>query len=210
VLLPAVINPLLEAIRHRSGATGVYFYRFDRDTRNAHLVGWAGAPCPGAIDPAGIPVAGHLDRESPIVLHHDAWRDPRFTDFPEIRGRRLEGVVSIPLIHDGAAVGILNIGRERAASTPAGDLAALLGLSLPMGALLAAGAEYAHIAGQLADRKILERAKGILQARLAWTEEQAYLHLRRASRNRRTAMRVIAREVVEGAQALPWEARRAS
>lgn len=206
MLKPAVVSPLLEAIRGRADATGVYFYGFDPKTNEAHLYGWAGAPAPAAV----VAANDHLRRLSPIILHNDAWRDARFSRFPEIHDRRLSGIVSIPLVHNGATVGLLNIGREQPASLPAGELASLLGLSLPMGALLAAGAEYTKLSEELAERKILDRAKGILQARLAWTEEQAYLHLRRSSRRRRTAMRVIAREVIDGAAALPWEARRAS
>ena len=49
---------------------------------------------------------------------------------------------------------------------------------------------------RLADRKLLERAKGLLQTRFRWTEEQAYLHLRNISRRRRTPMREIAQEVI--------------
>jgi AmiR/NasT family two-component response regulator len=49
----------------------------------------------------------------------------------------------------------------------------------------------------LADRKLLDRAKGLLQASFQWTEEEAYLHLRRTSRQRRTPMRDIAREVID-------------
>lgn len=210
MLQPSVVGPLLEAIQNRTGAAGVYFYRLDPENGIAVLAGWAGAPVPGTGESAGVAATEHAKRRSPIVLHREAWRDPRFSDFPEIHDRRLEGVVSIPLVHDGATVGLLNIGREEPASLPAAELAALFGLSLPMGALLVAGVEYSKLSGQLADRKILERAKGILQARLAWTEEQAYLHLRRTSRRRRIAMRIIAREVVDGAQAVPWEARRAS
>lgn len=210
MLQPAVVGPLLEAIQNRTGAAGVYFYQFDLQSGSAVLAGWAGAPSPGTAEPIALAADGQLTRQSPIVLHRDAWRDPRFRDFPEIRERRLEGVVSIPLVHDGATVGLLNIGREEPASLPAAELATLFGLSLPMGALLVAGIEYSKVSEQLADRKILERAKGILQARLAWTEEQAYLHLRRTSRRRRIAMRVIAREVIERAHAAPLEASHAS
>lgn len=195
MLQPAVVGPLLDGIRNRTGAAGVFFYRFDIPNGLAYLAGWSGAEPRSAATPIDADL--HLHRESPIVLHRAAFTDRRFAVFPEVASRRIEGVISVPLIHDEIPVGLLNIYRAEPVSVHAADLAAIVGLSLPMGALIAAGAEYARVSEQLADRKILERAKGILQASLAWTEEQAYLHLRRTSRRRRIAMRELAREVVE-------------
>jgi AmiR/NasT family two-component response regulator len=76
----------------------------------------------------------------------------------------------------------------------------LIGLSLPLGTLLVASTlrDRLQKATQLlADRKLLERAKGLLQARFQWTEEEAYLRIRRASRRWRTPMREIAQLVIE-------------
>jgi signal transduction protein with GAF and PtsI domain len=211
VLQTAVVGPLLEAIRNRTRATGVYFYRFAAETDTLYLTASAGADRgPNAGGLRGPVVSDHFRRESPIVIHQAAWTDQRFTIFPEVLEHRLEGIISIPLIHNGATMGLLNIGRAEPASLPAGEVAALFGLSLPMGALLAAEIEYSKLSERLADRKILDRAKGVLQARLAWTEEQAYVHLRRTSRRRRIKIRDVAREVVELGASQDWEARHAS
>ena len=53
----------------------------------------------------------------------------------------------------------------------------------------------------LADRKLLDRAKGLLQETLGWSEEEAYLHIRRLSRQHRTPMRQIARQVIQAGAA---------
>jgi len=47
------------------------------------------------------------------------------------------------------------------------------------------------------ERKIVERAKGIVQRREGLSEEKAYHFLRNASRRRRIPMAEVAREVVE-------------
>ena len=49
---------------------------------------------------------------------------------------------------------------------------------------------------QLETRKIVERAKGILQRDFGLSEEQAYLALQRQSRQRRKAMKEIAEAIV--------------
>jgi uroporphyrinogen-III synthase len=49
---------------------------------------------------------------------------------------------------------------------------------------------------QLQSRKIMERAKGILQRDLGLSEEQAYLALQRQSRQKRKPMREIAEAIM--------------
>ena len=49
---------------------------------------------------------------------------------------------------------------------------------------------------QLETRKIVERAKGILQHRLRLTEEEAYLRLRNESRRQRRSMRELAEAII--------------
>ncbi len=49
---------------------------------------------------------------------------------------------------------------------------------------------------QLETRKLVERAKGILQQRLRLTEEEAYLRLRNDSRRQRRSMRELAEEII--------------
>jgi len=52
------------------------------------------------------------------------------------------------------------------------------------------------LAEQLEARKIVERAKGILQRDLGMDEEQAYLALQRQSRQKRKALKEIAQAIV--------------
>ncbi len=49
---------------------------------------------------------------------------------------------------------------------------------------------------QLADRKVIERAKGLLMARIGLSENQAFQLLRRTAMNRRLPMSHIARAVI--------------
>jgi uroporphyrinogen-III synthase len=53
-----------------------------------------------------------------------------------------------------------------------------------------------NLSEQLQTRKIVERAKGILQRDFGMSEEQAYLALQRQSRQKRKAMRELAEAIV--------------
>ena len=56
--------------------------------------------------------------------------------------------------------------------------------------------QNSQLSGQLATRKLIERAKGILQRELKLTEEQAFLTLQTQSRQMRAPMKDIAQAIV--------------
>ena len=75
-----------------------------------------------------------------------------------------------------------------------------------IGFLVGAEVERARLEGEnselfdkLEKRKIVERAKGILQRDLQIGEEEAYLTLQRESRQRRKSMKEFAEAIVLGA-----------
>ena len=206
-----IIEPVIELAITQANAQGAYVYRFDHESVRARLCAFSG-PSPVKGSTGGLPeVIGpaatfHSDRRTPIVLQDGAAADWRFAGLPEFQGGRFEGVVSVPLVDPAGVVGMANFCRtERAALRPQ-DLAFLIGLGLPLAALLATSTlreELQRTAQLLADRKVLERAKGLLQEATGWSEEQAYLHIRRLSRQQRTPMREIARQLIEaGGQGL--------
>ena len=56
--------------------------------------------------------------------------------------------------------------------------------------------ENLQLAEELESRKLVERAKGILQRDLKLTEEEAYLTLQRESRQRRKPMKDVAEAIL--------------
>jgi uroporphyrinogen-III synthase len=56
--------------------------------------------------------------------------------------------------------------------------------------------ENLQLAEELESRKVVERAKGILQRDLKLTEEEAYLTLQRESRQRRKPMKDVAEAIL--------------
>lgn len=199
--VPAIL-PLLDLSLTQTNAQGAYVYRFEASEGAAHQIASTGLAA--RLETDGRVAREHFGRTSPIVLHEGAWRDARFRGFSEFSSNRFEGVASIPLLDAERVVGVANICRVARVPLQARELAFLLSLSRPLGALAMAGVvretlsqEVEKLSQQLADRKLVERAKGLLQSRLEWTEEQAYFYVRRVSRRRRTAMRYVALEVIE-------------
>jgi GAF domain-containing protein len=195
------IAPLLDLGLRQAHAQGAYVYRFEGAGGDATLIAFAGHP-PQNLRltlTSGVWLL-HLNRKTPVVLRSQAASDWRFADLPEFQTARFDGVISVPLLDSGETVGLANfchIGEEPISDSA---LSFLMNLSLPLGALLIASTlrdQLRKATQDLVARKLLERAKGLLQAHFQWTEEDAYLRIRRLSRQRRAPMRDIAQLVID-------------
>ncbi len=141
-------------------------------------------------------VAEHVE---PVAISEGASQDPRFRFFNELPEDRYEAFLSVPVLCRGKIVGVINVqhcvphvhteGEVKLIST----LGFLVGAEMEMARL---ESENEQLSKKLESRKIIERAKGILQRELRITEEQAYLTLQRQSRQRRKPMREIAEAIV--------------
>jgi response regulator NasT len=60
--------------------------------------------------------------------------------------------------------------------------------------------ENASLRQTLQNRKVIERAKGVLMKRNRWTEAEAFRRLQRGAMNRRTTMIELAQEVLNGVE----------
>jgi response regulator NasT len=60
--------------------------------------------------------------------------------------------------------------------------------------------ENASLKQTLHNRKLIERAKGVLMKRHRWTEAEAFRRLQRGAMNRRTTMADLAQEVLNGVE----------
>jgi GAF domain-containing protein len=213
----ASIRPLLELSRVQTNSQGAYLYRLDRDPDGLELAAWSGRTVSDIenFDVELRPQAAgwHRENAATVILERDAWSDWRFERFPEFLNNRFHAAASVPLLDRGEVVGIVNICRMEPGAWQPHEAVFLRSLSLPLGALVTHSttrvkleSEVEELSRKLADRKLFDRAKGLLQAAYQWTEEQAYMHLRRTSRQRRKPMREIAQEIIGLAATVPGSA----
>ena len=205
----SAIAPLLDLAILQAKAHAAYAYRFEHEKNDLTLVAFVGPALSEKKSFLRGITPTHWNRKVPIVLHSGAGSDERFAAFPEFASGQFDGVISVPLIDSGESVGIANFCRRGDTPLAPSALSLLMNLSLPLGALLTASTlRYRlHKSGQdLADRRVVERAKGLLQARFQMTEEEAYFWIRRRSRRFRTPMREIANRVIATGAAFSKEA----
>jgi GAF domain-containing protein len=119
--------------------------------------------------------------------------EPHFEKFPEVLQYQLKRLIVVPLRTENDLFGLLTLGR----TIDAGFDQPALEVAQRAGRLLTAVLERDSLQHKLLERKLVERAKGILQQRRRLTEEQAYLLLRNNSRRRRMPMVNLAKEIIE-------------
>jgi uroporphyrinogen-III synthase len=141
-------------------------------------------------------VAAHRE---PVAIPEKAAQDPRFQFFHELPEDSYEAFLSVPLMCRGRVVGVVNLQHRqhhvyrRREIRMISTIGYLVGAEIELARLEEANST---LADQLQRRKLVERAKGILQRDLALSEEQAYLALQRQSRQKRRPMKEIAEAIV--------------
>jgi len=139
------------------------------------------------------------EHREPVAVSQDAAHDPRFRFFHELPEDSYEAFLSVPLLSRGRLVGVINLQHRRPHTYNRRQIRLISTAGFLVGAeieLARLEQENSRLSEQLQTRKIVERAKGILQRDLGLSEEQAYLTLQRQSRQKRRLMREIAEAII--------------
>jgi uroporphyrinogen-III synthase len=141
------------------------------------------------------------EHRQPVAVSRHAFEDPRFQRFNELPEDRYEAFLSVPVLSRGKLVGVINLQHRQ----PHDHTRREVQLMSMIGFLVGAEIEMARLEGEnsqlserLETRKVLDRAKGILQRELGISEEEAYLTIQRQSRQRRKSKKEIAEAIVLG------------
>jgi len=155
----------------------------------------------------GEGVSGWVAEHTPVVaLSSHASSDERFKNFPVLVEDTYEAFLSVPLVSGGETIGVINIHHAQPHAHTAEQIALVTFMGEQMGGTIARSRvmdenarlrqEALEIRRQLESRKLVERAKGILQTKYSLTEEEAYLRLRGESRRLRRPMRDLAEAII--------------
>ena len=139
------------------------------------------------------------EHREPVAVFKEAFKDPRFQRFNELPEDKYEAFVSVPLFSRGRLVGVMNLQHREPHVYTERDIHLLSTVGSLAGAeieLARLETQNSDLSQQLETRKLVERAKGILQRDLGLTEEQAYLSIQRQSRQKRRTMKEIAEAIV--------------
>ncbi len=146
------------------------------------------------------------EHKTVVALSCKAAVDHRFRSFSALVEDTYEAFLSVPLISGGEVIGVLNVHHKEPHSHTPTEIASLSFVGEQMGSAIAMSRlteqnarlqeEADEIRQQLETRKIVERAKGVLQRIYSLTEEEAYQRLRNESRRLRRPVRELAKAVL--------------
>lgn len=147
-----------------------------------------------------------VEHRSVVALPAHASSDHRFKKFQALVEDTYEAFLSVPLVSGGEVIGVINVHHRDVYEHSPDEIALLTFIGEQMGGAIAKSVlaeenarlmeETAEMRRQLETRKVVERAKGILQHRHGLTEEEAYLRLRNESRRLRRPMRELAEAII--------------
>lgn len=139
------------------------------------------------------------EHRSVVAIPYSAYKDERFKRFSSLVEDTYEAVLSAPLLSAGAVIGVINVHHKDPHPHSPEEVAMMIYLGQQIGGVIARARleeEKMEIERRLETRKIIERAKGVLQRAANLTEEEAYLRLRNESRRTRRPMRELAEAIL--------------
>ena len=139
------------------------------------------------------------EHRKPVAVSENASEDFRFKLFNELPEDGYQAFLSVPLVTGGHLVGVINLQNR----SPHQYTQREIGLITAIGFLVGAEVERARLetekselSQRLETRRLIERAKGILQRDLKITETEAYRIMQRESQERRKSMKDISESII--------------
>ena len=158
------------------------------------------------VDQIGLQI-GHgvtgwvAEHREPVAIASNASDDPRFKAFLNIPEDQFEAMLCTPILCASKVVGVINLQHRNSYQHTPNEVRLLSMIGFLVGAEIERArleTENTALAGRLETRKVVDRAKGILQRDLSVTEDEAYRRMQRESRQRRKSMREIAEAILLG------------
>ena len=178
-------------------------YLFDRDTNEIVL---QASQVPHASEignlrlKVGEGVTGWVaEHKSAVVLSSLSFDDARFKRFPVLVEDTYEAFLSVPLVSSGELIGVINVHHREIHEHTKDEISLVSFMGEQMGTAIGRAKlveENARLSRLLEERKVIERAKGILQRRHNLSEEESYLQLRNESRRLRRPMKELAEAII--------------
>jgi signal transduction protein with GAF and PtsI domain len=141
------------------------------------------------------------EHRQPVAVGSHAFEDSRFQLFNELPEDRYEAFLSVPVMSRGKLVGVINVQHRQPHTHTQREMQLISTVGFLVGAEIEMArleAENLQLAERLEERKVVDRAKGILQRELGISEEEAYVTIQRQSRQRRKSKKEIAEAIIIG------------
>lgn len=137
--------------------------------------------------------------KTPLVIASRAYTHPHFKFFRSLPEDKFEAFLSVPIMDRNGLVGVINLQHQKPHHHTNTEVSVLTALGKLVGAAIENALlleETVELKAQLAARKALDRAKGILMHRNKISESQAYDLIKRQSMNSRKSIKDVAEAII--------------
>jgi uroporphyrinogen-III synthase len=146
------------------------------------------------------------EHKSVVALPSNAASDARFKRFQTLVEDTYQAFLSVPIVSGGELIGVINVHHRSPHDHSSEEISTLIFIGEQLGVTISRNLleeenarlleETQEMKRELETRKLMERAKGILQQNHNITEEEAYLRLRNQSRRLRRPIRELAEAII--------------
>ncbi|MBI3050312.1 MAG: GAF domain-containing protein [Acidobacteria bacterium] len=199
--LHAVLAYVVEFVASVVACDSCFVYVLDGDDL---VLRASKTPHPDVVDRLKLPVGQGItgwvaEHREPVAVARHAFDDPRFQTFNELPEDKYEAFLSVPVLSRGKLVAVINVQHREPHEHSRREIQVISMIGFLVGAEIEMArleTENTELSQQLETRKMVDRAKGILQRDLGLTEEEAYLAIQRQSRQRRKTKKEVAEAII--------------
>lgn len=148
----------------------------------------------------GEGITGWVAQHKQIVtIEKEAYKDSRFKFFKELPEDRYEAFLSVPILNSEGIVGVINLQNRLAYKFKKEEVEMVVLFTKIIASAfkkLSLKRQVEYYKEKLEERKIVEKAKGLLMKKEGLTEEEAFRKIQKEAMRKRKKMREIAEAVI--------------
>lgn len=134
-----------------------------------------------------------------VAISQQAFTDPRFKFFKELPEDKYEAFLSIPILDNEGIVGVMNFQHKTSYEFSEQQIKVIEAIAKIISSAFVktlVDKKVTDLEGKLEERKIVEKAKGVLMKAKHISEEEAFKIIRSEAMNKRKSMKEIAEAIL--------------
>ncbi len=139
------------------------------------------------------------EHEKTVVLKREAYKDKRFKAFDELPEDRYEAFLSVPIVNRDGVVGVINLQHRQAYDFTKDEVTmveTVVKIIASAFQSVVLQRQVDSLQAKLEERKLIERAKGLMMKKEKYSEKKAYDTIRQEAMKKRKSMKEIAEAIV--------------
>ena len=139
------------------------------------------------------------EHKQTVAIEKEAYKDPRFKFFEDLPEDTYESFLSVPIVNQTGTVGVVNLQNRKPykfSKIEIKTIESLVKLITSAFVKVVLKRKIDKLENQLEERKVVEKAKGVLMKNKNISEDEAFKIIRSLSMNKRKSMKEIAQSIL--------------